>query len=335
MKLATKTNKPASIALPGNIKLRKDGFIPLSWFDDLNFMATLANGGSGWDTILTGPASSGKTTGAYALAHDLNYEIIVQQCHKRVEVEDFRGTRSIIQGKGNVPITGFDPGTFTMAVEHAIRYEEQHKVGQGYKGVVYLIDEINLVDPSMLAILNNMTQRDKHSCLVIPETGARYPRPSNLIIIGTMNPEYIGTNQLSEATISRIVKLECPMMRPDEIRAILHLKFPNHILHADIAARVMQFIESGRRNEQFQWEPDLRTIIQFLDLWVHRDTSWKRGRPFDIMADCLDKIIGPKIGWRDTFTAQRKGLCDAIRSGLGDRMAAGDDVNAASLSLDD
>lgn len=306
---ARKGNRSTSHS--GDNGFRPDGFLPLPWYETFKFLATDANNGSGWDVALTGPASSGKTTAGYMLAHDLGYEIIVQQCHRRVEVEDFRGTRSIVPGKGNVPVTGFDPGTLTQAVTRATDYQNSSRAPHG---IVYLVDEANLVDPAMLAILNNLTQKDKHSGLSVPETQSFYPRPPNLIIVFTLNPEYLGTQQLSEAFTSRVVKLECPMMDLATVRKIMDNRFPKFPDHCLAASRIMGYIESCRKQETHQWEADLRTMFQFLDIWIKEDPSWHRGVPGTSAVSVLDRIIGPKIGWMDSIASVRKGLCDAILS---------------------
>jgi hypothetical protein len=314
-------------ALPGvakrNMPKRADGFIELPWYPRLVFIATKANHGDGWDAILKGPSASGKTTAGYMLAHDLGYEIVVQQCHRRVEVEDFRGTRSIIPGKGGIPVTGFDPGSLTRAI----------MLCETAKGVVFIIDEINFVDASMLAILHNITQRDTHSALVIPETGKVYPRPRNFIIVGTMNPEYMGTNPLGEALTSRVVQIETPMLSYQQIRDILATHFPKRLGHVEATARIMGYIETCRIQEQHQWEPDLRTMHQFLDIWTMSEPDWKRGMPLNRMAIAFDEIIGPKIGWRDTFFQVRKGLCDGIMSSIGTRVVRGDDITGEQAQL--
>lgn len=307
---------------------RKDGFMELSWYKNVVFFATKANGGKGYDLILSGPASSGKTTAAYMLAHDLKYEIVVQQCHRRVEVEDFRGTRSIVPGKGGMPITSFDAGSLTHSVQ----------LCEKARGVVYCIDEINLVDPAMLAILNNLTQRDAHSCLVMPELNRTYPRPDNLIIIGTMNPDYQGTNQLAEAFLSRIVILECPMMDSRELKEIMLTKFPQNPNMVEATVRVMNYIEACRKNEQHHWEPDLRTMFQFHDLWLSREPKWKRFTPWNTGQEVFEDVIGPKIGWKDSYSSIREGLCNAITTSLGrpaSEESSGDITEAPDVTPND
>ncbi len=321
VKVTTQRNATSRNSKAPHIPHRRDGFIELAWYHTFKFYATEANNGQGYDVMLSGPASSGKTTAAYMLAHDLRYDIVVQQCHRRVEVEEFRGTRSIVPGEAGMPVTGFDPGSLTLAVQRCATS----------RGIVYLIDEINLVDPAMLAILNNLTQRDAHSCLVIPELSTSYPRPPNLIIVGTKNPEYAGTNQLSEAFLSRIVLLECPMMGHKELRDITLAKFPRNPDMVDITVRVMQYIETARINEQHQWEPDLRTMLQFLDLWLIREPKWKRGQPFITMSVVFESVIGPKIGWCDTTAAVRSGLIASICTSLGKGLPIDDDGLAEPL----
>jgi len=304
---------------------RRDGFIELPWYATLKHFATKANNKKGYDLVLTGPASSGKTTAAYMLAHDLKYDIVVQQCHRRVEVEEFKGTRSIVPGKGGMPITGFDPGSLTRAVLEC----------RTKKGVVYLIDEIALVDPAMLAILNNLTQRDKHSCLSVPELGKEFQRPDNLIIIGTMNPEYAGNHSLSEAFLSRVVLLECPMMSRQHVRSIMLLHYPKPV-HVNMATRLMFYIESGRINQIHQWEPDLRTMLQFLDLWIALEPGFSNGRPLDNMLAAFEQVIAPKIGWIDSYASVREAIKKAIRASLGSGIPADDDDDVTFVApMDD
>ena len=307
MKIQSRNKKTAKQPNSCGMPVRKDGNITLPWYDRFVFMATRANQGRGWDIVLAGPSSSGKTYAAYMLAHDLGWDIVVQQGHRRIEVEELRGTRSIIAGKGGMPITGFDPGTLTKALQMC----------DNAKGVVFLFDELNLLDAGMLNMCNNLTQRDEHSALVVPELGITIPRPKNFLFVGTMNPEYTAVNSLSEAFLSRIVKIECPMMGLQQVRAILSLKFVGNKDMVDIAARTMSYVETARRNEQHQWEPDLRTMMQFLDAWINTQSGWTKGTSLDTMARVFDEIVGPKIGWNDTFLATRKGLRDAIVMSLG------------------
>jgi len=309
MRIQRVNSKSTSTSNKTPYPIRKDGCIKLPWYDHFVFMATKANGGKGWGVILSGPSSSGKTFAAYMLARDLGYELVVQQGHRRIEIEELRGTRSIVAGKGGMPVTGFDPGTITRALQLCSQ--------KGVKGVVFDFDEINLVDPGMLGAINNLNQMDENSVWVVPELQTTYKRPSNFIFVGTMNPEYAAVNPLSEAFMSRIVVIECPMMDIQAVRTILSLKFKGCQDMVDATARAMNYIETARRNEQHHWEPDLRTMIQFLDAWHREQPNWKKGTSLNTMASVFDAIIGAKIGWRETVMPARKGLRDSIVVSLG------------------
>jgi hypothetical protein len=304
--------------------LRSDGYIELPWYKRLKFLVTGANGGQGYDVILSGPSAAGKTVAGYMIAEDLGYECIVQQCHRRMETEDFRGTRSIKPGPKGMPITGFDPGPVLHAVQRAIHWRKlwqemtekdapkgKNKNYRAYKGVVWLGDELNLVDPGMLAFLNNLLQRDKNSKIVVPETGKSYDRPPNLIILGTMNPEYAAANQLSEAMLSRVVLLECPAMQFEDVRDILAIRCPNNSM-VRLVARTMGAIRAAHGQQEITWDPDLRTMQQLLDYWYALEPEWERTNAMARFKTCLDEIVGPKIGWYETFAHVRNGIWDAV-----------------------
>lgn len=298
----------------------KADYVMLSWYSNFFSIAKL-----GYDVLLVGPSSSGKTIAAYALAKRLGYDLVIQQGHRRVESEALIGSRSIVPGPNGHPVTGFDPGTLLHSLQ----------LCKKAAGVVFLIDEVNLIDPGMLACLNNILQRDEHSRLYVPEMERDFPRPNNWKFIGTMNPDYIGTHPLSQAFISRPVLLETPVMKRSEALKVLHLNYPSVPAHRlAIVGHTMQVMHQLRNQGRHDWDVDIRTMFQLLDYWIIAEPNFSIGLGVNNYLTCVDAICGPKIGYIDGMGPTRKAIIKGMSTYLS-KIVTSLPVGSNSLGEDD
>jgi len=235
----------------------------------------------GHPILLEGPAASGKTFSVQQLAAELGKRLYVQQAYRTLTVEDIRGTRG-----PNEKGTTFEPGTLIRSLTDP----------QGW----YFIDELNVADPGIICLLNNLLDGSRE--ITIPETGAVIRPPEQWRFFGAYNAGYVATGQLNEALVSRCVVIECDHF-PAAIEAeLIRRACPQIGDGADVVVEIATIVRRSRENGEHQFDMCLRTCRQLAEYWV------LCGDP----AEAFRQIVLPKIGNRFDFGSVRDGLFQAV-----------------------
>lgn len=188
----------------------------------------------GHNVILEGPKSVGKNVAWETVAYILNCKIIMLQCDGKMTKSSMfghastdnslkdkitsDGAKALLDSfynktstseaneflkdvaKSMSPTLKLSPGPVTQALLEA---------NEG-KGVILLLDEMNLSDPNTLSgAFNALT--DRHTKSIYINDLGDVPIPEGLIIGATQNclgGNYLGTKQQNDATLSRFVCLD-------------------------------------------------------------------------------------------------------------------------------
>lgn len=141
--------------------------------------------------ILFGPSGTGKSTDPRLIAKELNAPIQVIACNKGTDAQKLMSEF--------IPHVD-DKGTLTYRVNlspavHILQH-----------GGILLLDEINMLDPRDMSVLNGLFDGSKKIFLV---DGTPLHLNDNAIVIGTMNPPtYEGTQKINAATLNRAKVIE-------------------------------------------------------------------------------------------------------------------------------
>lgn len=169
----------------------------------------MALGTSG--VIFTGIPGTGKSFYAREVAHhlvrDSTADVFRVQFHPSYGYEDF------VEGyqPSESSTSGFRivPKTFLQACMRAAEVRDEDRL------VVIIIDEINRGDPARVfgELLTYIERTYRDTSFILPFSGERYQIPSNLFIIGTMNPHDRSVAQMDSALIRRFDHIEIPPSR--------------------------------------------------------------------------------------------------------------------------
>lgn len=160
---------------------------------------------------VTGPTGAGKTSGIKQVAALLNYPVYETTGHSRLETPELVG-HYVLKGEGTV----WQDGPLTLALRH---------------GGFFLLNEIDLLDPSTAAGLNTVLDG---SPLLIPETAeAVRPHPAfrfiataNTVGNGDLSGLYQGTLRMNAAFMDRFSVLVADYLSEEAERALLAKRFP-------------------------------------------------------------------------------------------------------------
>ena len=139
------------------------------------------------NVLFEGPTGSSKTSIVYAYAASLDMPIVSINCNGNVDIKQLLG--------GWSPTTDgtwdFTPGHLVVAAMH---------------GAVILFDEINFLPPKMASVAYSLL--DKRRTVYLPDAvGSSFPSVftahPDTMIVGGMNPGYIGTRPLNQALRNR------------------------------------------------------------------------------------------------------------------------------------
>lgn len=141
--------------------------------------------------ILFGPSGTGKSTDPRLIAKELGAPIQVIACNKGTDAQKLMSEFiPHVDDKGNL--------TYRVNLSPAVHIL-QH-------GGLLLLDEINMLDPRDLSVLNGLFDGSKKIFLV---DGTPLHLHENAIVIGTMNPPiYEGTQKINAATLNRAKVIE-------------------------------------------------------------------------------------------------------------------------------
>ena len=156
--------------------------------------------------ILTGVPGCGKSYYAHRIARHLvsnpENDIFRVQFHPSYGYEDFvEGYRPDEEARSGYKIVG---KTFLLACAHAATLVEQGDL------VVLVIDEINRGDPARVfgELLTYIEQSYRGESFTLPFSGRSFSIPSNLLLVGTMNPYDRSVAQVDAAFVRRFDQIE-------------------------------------------------------------------------------------------------------------------------------
>ena len=246
--------------------------------------------------ILTGVPGSGKSYYANRIARhlvrDAEADVFRVQFHPSYGYEDFV--------EGYRPDDGTTSGfkivdkTFVIACDRAEALREE-------KGLVVLVvDEINRGDPARvfgeLLTYIELTYRDVR--FTLPFSGRRFAVPTNLIVIGTMNPHDRSVAQVDAAFVRRF----------DQVEVLPAREVAEELLETAGGLTASQIEEVGRWFEDVQaivpfgvghsYFVDVRSVEDLKLVWRHRmkpaaDQAIELDdRAAGNLADSFDGLIG-------------------------------------------
>lgn len=188
--------------------------------------------------FLSGPTGCGKTSIIMQIASRLNWPVRRVNGHARLELHDIIGTMGLRSKDGGTS-TRFVHGPLARAMK---------------EGAIFILDEIDLIDPAISAGLNPILEGNP---LVIAENGGEIIRPHpNFRFIATGNTaglgddtgSYSGTQTQNLAYMDRFSVVVCGYPEPETEQGILEKVFGDEI-HPKVRANMVRVANMVR--EQF------------------------------------------------------------------------------------
>lgn len=135
------------------------------------------------NVLLYGPTGPGKTTSAIAFASANNLPVFMVSGTVSLEASQLFG-RYIPDGQGGFV---WQDGGVTECVRH---------------GGVLILDEINFIPSKIATVLFSLLADTRHITL-LDHKGETIQAHPNLLVVGTMNPDYAGTQEMNAALRNR------------------------------------------------------------------------------------------------------------------------------------
>lgn len=198
------------------------------WVEDL--ILWLAEGRD--PLYMFGPTGCGKTSCLKQVMQALNYPVYELTGHSRLEFPDMVGHHTVQQGTMH-----YEYGPLALAMKN---------------GGLFLINEIDLLDPSTAAGLNSIL--DGYP-LTIAENGGELIQPHPMFLFAaTANSNggsdhsglYQGVLRQNMAFMDRFMLVECSYMNESEELAILH-EYAGPSLDEETLVRMIRFANAVRR----------------------------------------------------------------------------------------
>lgn len=183
-------------------------YVPQSWATDIIvWLCSLHEG-----IYIYGPAGCGKTSCLKHFASRLNYPVFEVTAHARLEFPELVGHHTVRDGNMT-----FEYGPLALAMKH---------------GGIFLMNELDLLDPSTAAGLNSILDG---SPLVIPENGGeiiyphemfRFAATANSNGAGDESGLYQGVMRQNMALMDRFMFVEAGYLAPEREKALILAKCP-------------------------------------------------------------------------------------------------------------
>lgn len=154
----------------------------------------------GFNVMLKGETGVGKGELTKHVAANTNRPVYQANLGEEIRVEDLIGHYELIDGE-----THWVDGHLTKAVR---------------EGAIFQADEFNAASGAVTIMLHSVLEDD--GVLTIPQTGETVEPHPEFRVVGTMNPEYAGTQKQNRATMNRFVHIELDYISESrEVQVIL------------------------------------------------------------------------------------------------------------------
>lgn len=222
---------------------------PTGYIEQNNEMAKVTYGyKSDMHTFTEGPTGVGKTMFFEELCYRLQRPLVRINCKDGITWEDMIGYMTVVSDGNGGSVTKFVDGLLTTAFR--------------YGGVCYL-DEINFARPSVLGGLHAVMGDGKRSkgVLDIPMTGEVLKAHADFVVVGSINPNYAGTNRLNQATRRRFgMNVEFNYLAPELEATVIQAQ--SGVANEEVATTLVAFANDLRRmnkNSEFAESTDVGT----------------------------------------------------------------------------
>ncbi|BCU08330.1 AAA family ATPase [Allochromatium tepidum] len=237
----------------------------------LRDMFTFLGCSDGDGLFLSGPTGCGKTSLILEVAARLNWPVRRVNGHARLELHELIGSMSLAPVQGGGTATRFQHGPLAMAMR---------------EGSIFILDEIDLIDPAISAGLNAILEGNP---LVIAENGGEviHPHPNfrfiatgNTAGLGDDTGAYAGTVTQNLAYMDRFWVVQVGYPTQDVEEQILEARFSG-LLDRRIATSMVrvanavreQFIGTGNAEATLSITFSTRTLIRWAQILLHISRS--------------------------------------------------------------
>ncbi|CAD5111280.1 DgyrCDS602 [Dimorphilus gyrociliatus] len=230
-----------------------EDFKHLVWTKSLRRMAVLLNEAITFSepVLLVGQTGCGKTTLSYLFANQLRAQLWSISCHRNTEVGDILGSLRPVRNRSENDKRLFE-------------WVDGPLVDSMKAGGLFLLDEVSLVDDSVIERLNSVLELDRS--LVLAEKGGEEVFANDKFrLVATMNPGGdFGKKELSPALRNRFTEIWClsETSKSDLVGIIKH-----NSKRKDVKAESMvDFVEWLKNNDDLRLKDSI-SIRDYLN-WI-------------------------------------------------------------------